>query len=139
MVHLNRTLILAKSKALLDPEYVDLQAPIPKQLFTDEATKTLFKSVETAGSAMLWIIIVALVLQVLGSFGAKKFVFEMFIKSLQLILHLPLYTLVIFPGNAIAFVKLTIKVTMFDLLEEFVDWEYFGIAADVESDVSQQI
>ena len=79
--------------------------------------------VSTASSSLLWVLLAALILQLLSSVGSKILSLELFIRSFQLILHLPVYVLVKFPANCLFFIEISIKIVLFDFLEEFLDWE----------------
>ena len=48
-------------------------------------------------------------------------------RALQMILHLPLITLVIFPANATKFFEISLKIAMFDFLEQLELLDSFGL------------
>ena len=80
------------------------------------------EGVRNSKSLMLYILI-GVGCQRLMNVGDKGMTFEMMIRTLTLMLHLPLLTLLVLPANVIFFVEITIRVVMFDVLDEVVDWE----------------
>lgn len=70
---------------------------------------------------MVFIIIFSIVLFMITQGGqAMKFMFIM-VRSLQLILHLPILR-VIFPANVMMIIKVMIPTVCFDVLDQFDIW-----------------
>ena len=71
---------------------------------------------------MLLLLVVAILIYLITQWGlAMRYNFIM-IRSLQMIMHLPLVQ-ISFPGNAISLISQMIPVVGFDILETIIDWE----------------
>ena len=86
----------------------------------------------SSSNFVLYALIVVLVLEIFMIFGNRRYVFLLFTQSLQLMLHLPVYSLVLFPSNTLLFIQKTMKIVYLDIVEEFIDWqELFNLEEEV--------
>ena len=106
----------------IDPSYNVVKKPLRRQLYLDTATLQYMEGVRNSKSLMLYILI-GVGASKLINIGDKGMTFEMMTRTMTMMLHLPLLSLLILPANVIFFVEITIRVVMFDVLDEFVDWE----------------
>jgi hypothetical protein len=95
-----------------------LERKIPKQMVD---TKLLRKTISTAKSTINLAMVVLIVLFGLSAYmgdGAQKYM-DWYLKSLQIILHLPMLKTII-PGNVSVFFQMLVPVVTFDYLDP--DW-----------------
>lgn len=72
---------------------------------------------------MMMFLVISILLYVMSNGGvAMRYMFIM-VRSLQLILHLPMLQIV-FPANVMTLISIIIPVVGFDVLESFMDWEW---------------
>jgi hypothetical protein len=99
----------------LHRNYTTLSLPIKKQLIDESLSYSLISASEnskvTLKSSFIGTFILNIVLQ-----GAMHFILSM-IRSLQLIIHLPIMSMVI-PSNVMTMFNILIPIVMFDVLED---------------------
>ena len=79
-----------------------------------QLTESFESNSEQTGSSLIWILVIAIFLNVFLPGGFKYMLF--LIRTLQLILHMPMMSIVI-PGNAQTFNSLVFPIVMFDVLD----------------------
>ena len=99
----------------LDPALINVTHRIPKQMRETVSTLALAKSSKTAGAGLQYSVILSFIASILMS----GVLFKMLgmINSLQLIIHLPIFS-VSFPANSQMVYKALVPVVTFDLLEQ---------------------
>lgn len=71
---------------------------------------------------MIALLIFSVIIYLVSQMPVSANAFLILIRTLQIILHLPLLQ-VLFPANFITMVEILIPVLSFDILESTVDWE----------------
>ena len=69
---------------------------------------------ESIGISLLWILVIALVLNIFLPGGYRYMI--IFIRALQIILHLPMMRIIV-PGNVSMLMSLLFPIVLFDVLE----------------------
>ena len=119
----NASLFYAPSiQQSLDSDSWTMTSLIRKQMPQTAATKQFNDSSEDLKDLMQTFLIISIVLYILSNGGrAMRFMFIM-VRSLQMILHLPIMA-IIFPSNAMTIIAILIPIVGFDILETYLDWE----------------
>jgi hypothetical protein len=99
----------------LDAQYNLLWKKVPKQLPDTDFTRSVKSNAELGEETMRWILIAAFFISLFIGGGMKYMV--MYIRSLQLILHLPLLKYIVTPSNVNMVFSIIIPIAMFDVLD----------------------
>ena len=76
--------------------------------------RSVESATETTGAGLIWILVIAVILNYFLPGGMKYMMF--FIRTLQIILHLPMMSIIV-PGNVSLLIHNLFPVVMFDILE----------------------
>ena len=85
-------------------------------------TETFTAGAESVEESMMFFMWLAIVIYVLASSERAVRAFFLLIRTLQLIVHLPLMQIMM-PANFITLINILVPVLGFDILESFLDWE----------------
>ena len=75
---------------------------------------------------MMIFLVLSIILFIISQTKQAMRAYFLLIRSLQLIMHLPLYQIK-FPANFMTFIQILIPTLNFDILETWLDWENFNI------------
>ena len=117
---MNETLIMCPSESFI-LEKLTLTSKIKRQMSDSVATRSYMGSLETAQSSLKWIFISALVLNYFMNEQMMKYTMFL-IRPLQLVLHLPLFR-VVMPSNFSMLNGIIAPIMMFDILENEKGWD----------------
>ena len=117
---MNETLIMCPSESFI-LENLTLTSKIKRQMSDSVATRSYMGSLETAQSSLKWIFIAALVLNYFMNEQMMKYTMFL-IRPLQLVLHLPLFR-VVMPSNFSMLNGIIAPIMMFDILENEKGWD----------------
>jgi hypothetical protein len=98
----------------LDEAYWTLSSKLTKQMNDTAAARSIMSATEVVSDGMLDALVGTFVINLVFQ-GAMSYLVS-FINSLQFLIHLPLFNIVI-PGNVNHFFKILVPVVQFDILD----------------------
>ena len=79
---------------------------------------------EAVEGGMKFFLLLTLLLNFLGRRESK--VYMLLVRVLTIVLHLPIYSVVL-TSNLLSQIEITISIVLFDLLENYWDWQWIGL------------